>query len=96
MKPTTQRSIRFDVELYARLEAAAAAQGCSIAELVRTALERYFAAEKALRESDVRLRRVCEYAQMALDAIIQENHPEFREGILLEVNARMERYHGAR
>jgi len=96
MKPTTQRSIRFDVELYARLEKAAAAEGCSIADLVRAALERHFATEQLLRSSDARLRRVCEYAQVALDTIIREDHPHLREPILLEVDKRMERFHGAR
>lgn len=96
MKTSTQRSIRFDAELYARIEKAAAKQGCSIAELIRLALEQHFRTEQILRDSDVRLRRVCEYAQLALDTIIQEDLPERREGILLEVNNRMERFHGAR
>jgi hypothetical protein len=48
-----------------------------------------------LTSSQRRQARVVEYAQIALDAIIQEQHPEYRERILAETDRRMERYHGA-
>ncbi|RSV32125.1 hypothetical protein CA234_23555 [Sphingomonas sp. ABOLE] len=96
LKNSTQTSLRFDPELYARVERFAASQQRTIADVVRSACEQYLLGQKLLHDSDIRLRRVCEYGQLALDAIIQENHPEFREGILLELNSRMERFHGAR
>ncbi|MET3726049.1 MULTISPECIES: hypothetical protein [Sphingomonas] len=96
MKNSTQTSLRFDPELYARVERFAASQSRSIADVVRSACEQYLLGQKLLHDSDLRLRRVCEYGQLALDAILQENHPEFRDPILLEVDKRMERFHGAR
>ncbi|MGN8001393.1 ribbon-helix-helix protein, CopG family [Sphingomonas sp. 22176] len=95
-KPSLHYTVRLPRELHAQLEAEAKRQGCSNAELTREALERYLRSEQILRDSDERLRRICEYTQLALDVMIQEDLPERRDGILLEVNNRMERYHGAR
>ncbi|MBB5713173.1 hypothetical protein [Sphingomonas xinjiangensis] len=96
MRSSTQRSIRFEQALYRRVEAYAASQNRSIADVVRAALEDYLAGRKVLQDSDLRLRRVCEYAQLALDHVIKEDHPEVRDMILAETSARMERYHGTR
>lgn len=95
-KPSLHYTVRLPRELHAQLEAEAKRQGCSNAELTREALERYFRSEQILRDSDKRLRRVCEYAQVALDTIIREDHPNLRDPILAEVDKRMERFHGAR
>ena len=42
------------------------------------------------------LRIVTEYTQIALDAIIRENHPELRDHLIAQTDLRMEQYHGAR
>jgi len=80
----------------AQVEAAARRQGCSTGEVIRRAVDHYLLGQKLITDSDARLRRVCEYGQLALDAILQENHPEFRDPILLEVDKRMERFHASR
>lgn len=94
--PSLHYTIRLPRELHAQIEAEAKRQGCSNADLTRKALEQYFQTSGILRESDVRLRRVCEYAQIALDTIIREDHPNLRDPILIELDKRMERFHGAR
>jgi hypothetical protein len=38
---------------------------------------------------------VTEYVQVALDAIIRENHPELRDQLIVETDQRVRRYHGA-
>lgn len=95
-KTTHHYTVRLPHELYSQLVAEAKRQDRAHAELTRLAIEQFLIGHQRLRESDARLRRVCEYAQLALDAILQENHPEFRDPILLEVDKRMERFHGAR
>ncbi|WP_333574080.1 ribbon-helix-helix domain-containing protein [Sphingomonas sp.] len=92
-RPST---IRLSAEQVTLVDAAARRLGCSTGEVIRRAVDQYLLGQQLLTASDLRLRRVCEYAQLAMDAILQENHPEFRDGILAEVNNRMERYHGAR
>jgi hypothetical protein len=67
-----------------------------MAEILRTAIARYLDAEKRLSESHLRHLRVTEFTQVALDAIIRENHPELREQLILETDRRVERYHGPR
>ena len=40
--------------------------------------------------------RVTEYTQIALDAIIRENHPKLHDHLIAQTDLRMEQYHGAR
>jgi len=97
MKKTTHHyTVRLPHELYGQLVAEARRQNRAHAELTRLAIEQFLLGQQRLGDSDARLRRVCEYTQLAIDAILQENHPEFRDPILLEVDKRMERFHGAR
>ncbi|WP_084253400.1 ribbon-helix-helix protein, CopG family [Sphingomonas pituitosa] len=92
-KPSTTR---LSADQVAQVEAIAQRLGCSTGEVIRRAVDQFLRGQKLISDSDARLRRVCEYAQLALDVMIQEDLPERRDGILLEVNNRMERYHGAR
>ncbi len=92
-KPSTTR---LNADQAAQIEAVARRDGCSTGEVIRRAVDQYLLGQKLLTDSDMRLRRVCEYAQLAMDAILQENHPGFRDPILLELDRRMERFHGAR
>lgn len=78
------------------LEAQAAEQGRSVADLLRAAIDQYLVGQKLIRDSQMRHHRISEYAQAALDTIILEQHPEFRDRIVAETDRRMERYHGAR
>ncbi|WP_082664493.1 MULTISPECIES: ribbon-helix-helix protein, CopG family [unclassified Sphingomonas] len=92
-KPSTTR---LSADQVAQVDAVARRLGCSTGEVIRRAVDQYLIGQKLISDSELRLRRVCEYGQLALDAILQENHPEFRDPILLEVDKRMERFHGAR
>ena len=88
-------SIRVAGELRARIEAQAAKLNCSPSDLVRRAIEHHLDGLKLLEDSRRRHLRVTEYMQVALDAIIRENHPELRETLVLETDQRVRRYHGA-
>jgi predicted transcriptional regulator len=90
------RTVRFDPESLARLERVAVEQERSVADLIRLAIDRFLAGETRLSASELRHLRVAEYTQVALDAIIREEHPELRDTLVLETDRRMERYHGAR
>lgn len=89
------RTVRFDPEHYAQLEKLAADQGKPMAELVRAAIVHFLDGSTKLSASQFRHLRVSEYMQVALDAIIRENHPELRETLILEADRRMKLHHGA-
>lgn len=95
-KPIIQRSVRFEADQIARLDAIAADQKRSFADLLRLVITDYLDGHRAQSDSQLRLARVTEYAQAALDTIILEQHPEHREKIVAETARRMERYHAAR
>ena len=87
-------SIRVDGERSARLKARSVGEKCSVSELVRRAVDAYLTDERQLPASDVRVRRLCEYSQAALDTIISKNFPDTRDAIIAETNSRMAKFHG--
>lgn len=95
-RPYTQRTVRFDPLQFARMEELAEEQGRSIADVLRIAIAQYIAGNQVLTDSQLRHMRVTEYTQIALDAIIRENHPELRDHLIAQTDRRMEQYHGAR
>jgi len=89
-------TVRLPRDLHRRIEAEGSKHGHSPSEVIRRAIEQYLLGQKSLNQSDIRHHRISEYSQVALDAIILENHPELRDSIVAETDRRMERYHGAR
>lgn len=87
-------SIRVDGERSARLKARAVAEKCSVSELVRRAVDAYLTDERKLSGSDLRVRQLSEYSQIALDTIIAKLCPEMRDPIVAKTNERMVQYHG--
>lgn len=87
-------SIRVDGERSARLKVRAVAEKCSVSELVRRAVDAYLADEQKLSASDLRVRQLSEYSQIALDTIIAKTYPELRDVIVAKTNERMVQYHG--
>ena len=55
----------------------------------------YLGANDLLNASQRRLARISEFQQIALDIIIREQYPEYRDRIIAEADKRLERYHGA-
>ena len=95
-KNIIQRTVRFNKDQMDRLDMIAAGQGRSFADLLRSVVSQYLEDSSAQNSSHLRLARVSEYAQAALDTIILQDHPEHRDSILAETARRMERYHGSR
>lgn len=95
-KPLIHRSVRFDPDQYAALEAMAAKEERTFADFLRIAIERYLKNQNLLDESQLRQARLAEFTQAALDVIIREDHDDLRVAVIAETNRRMERYHGAR
>ncbi len=94
-KTLVQRTYRFDQDQIRRLEALAAQHKRSVPEFMRYALDQFLNGHAALSASQLRLARVCEYTQAAIDTILREDHPEHRQLVIDETARRMERYHGA-
>ena len=95
MKSFLHRTVRLPRDLCERLDAEAASLGCTPSDLIRRAIEHHLDGLKLLHGSKRRHLRVTEYMQVALDAIIRENHPEMRETLVLETDRRMKLHHGA-
>lgn len=96
MKQSKVRTLRLDPDFDMRVEAAAAAENRTVADIFRAALEQYLLGRKLINDSDRRVRQMLEYSQAALHVIIDEQHPEFQERIKADLPRRLEQFHGAR
>lgn len=86
-------TLRLDQSIFEQVEATAERRGISPADVMRNALDAWFRDEKKRSASDLRHLRVTEYIQIAVDAMIRENHPELRETLVLETDRRMKMHH---
>jgi lysozyme family protein len=84
-----------DRSKYDRLVGLAAERGCTPSDLLRAAVDAYIASNQLLSSSHRRLARISEFQQLALDIIIREQFPEYRDRIIAETDKRLEQYHGA-
>lgn len=94
MSISHQRTMRFDTRQYGRIAELASSQGRSVADVVRAAIDQYLLGQSLLTDSQLRLIRVGEYSQLALDTIITEQFPDFRDRIITSTDNRMRRFHG--
>ncbi|MBV2149944.1 ribbon-helix-helix protein, CopG family [Sphingobium sp. AS12] len=96
MRPTfVQTSLRLEPELTGRFDRIAAEEGITRAAAMRLALRTYAEAAEQIGSSQRRLAHIAEYMQMAIDVIIREQYPEYRDRLVEETPRRVERYHGA-
>lgn len=86
--------VRFTPEQFALIEAAAREQGCHKTHIVRQAVDCFLSRQGQQTDIDVRLCRLSEYSQIALDTIIAKLYPEMRDPIVAKTNERMVQYHG--
>ncbi len=86
--------VRFTPEQFALIEAAAKLQGCHKTHIVRQAVDCFLSGQRQQSDRDVRLCRLSEYSQIALDTIIAKTYPELRDVIVAKTNERMVQYHG--
>ncbi|MCF8706979.1 hypothetical protein [Rhizorhapis sp. SPR117] len=93
--PTRHCSVRLDQAHYDRLIAIAAERGCKPSDVIRTAVHVFLTSANLLTASHRRIARICEFQQLALDIIIREQFPEYRDRIIAETDKRLEQYHGA-
>ena len=90
MTPNKHCTVRLD-----RLVAIAAERECTASDLIRHAVDAFLGAGQILAGSQRRLARINEFQHLALDIIIREQFPEYRDRILAETDKRLETYHGA-
>lgn len=93
--PKVPLTIRLDPGDLARLEQLSTTDGRPVADLVRTAVSSFLKAGHNLSASELRHHRICEYMQIAIDWIIQQDHPTVRDHLIAQTDLRMERHHGA-
>jgi len=93
--PYKHCTVRLDRSKYDRLVALAAERGCTPSDLLRAAVDGFLASGQVLAASHRRIARISEFQQLALDIIIREQFPEYRDRIIAETDKRLEQYHGA-
>lgn len=91
MNYQTVVSFRLDRDIISKLDALSKQHRLSRGEVLRRAVASYVS-------SDVnrRLITLAEYTQLALDVLIEENHPARRKEIIAGVQQRLEQHHGLR
>ncbi|AMK26133.1 MULTISPECIES: hypothetical protein [Sphingobium] len=93
--PNKHCTVRIDRTKYDRLVALAQERGCSASDLLRAAVDSFLASGQLLTASQRRIARISEFQQLAIDIIIRERFPEYRDRIIAETDKRLELYHGA-
>ena len=93
--PYKHCTVRLDRGKYDRLVALAAERGCTPSDLLRAAGDAFLGSGQLLSSSHRRIARISEFQQLALDIIIREQFPEYRDRIIAETDKRLEQYHGA-
>ena len=93
--PYKHCSVRLDRSKYDRLVALAAESGCTPSDLLRAAVDAFLGSGQLLTSSHRRIARISEFQHLALDIIIREQFPEYRDRIIAETDKRLEQYHGA-
>lgn len=88
-------NVRLAPAQWDHIAALAAERRQTPAELIREAVDVYLGATGLLTSSHRRLARLAEFMQLALDVIISEQYPEFRERIIANTDRRLEQFHGA-
>lgn len=95
MSTTRHCTVRLDRQQHDRILALAIEQNCNPSDVIRAAVDAYLGTATLLTSSHRRLARISEFMQLALDVIISEQYPEFRDRIIANADKRLEQYHGA-
>ena len=95
MSTTRHCTVRLRRQQHDRILALATEQNCNPSEVIRAAVDAYLGTATLLTSSHRRLARISEFMQLALDVIISEQYPEFRDRIIANADKRLEQYHGA-
>ncbi|WOF43281.1 ribbon-helix-helix domain-containing protein [Sphingopyxis indica] len=93
--PNKHCTVRLDRAKYERVVELAAARQCTPSDIIRAAVESYLAGGMLLSSSQRRIARINEYQHLALDIIIREQFPEYRDRLVAETDRRLEQFHGA-
>ncbi|AJR26848.1 MULTISPECIES: hypothetical protein [Sphingobium] len=93
--PYKHCTVRLDRGKYDRLVALASERGCTPSDLLRAAVDGFLGSVDVLNTSNRRIARISEFQHLALDIIIREQFPEYRDRIIVETDKRLEQYHGA-
>jgi metal-responsive CopG/Arc/MetJ family transcriptional regulator len=87
-------TISLSRDLVRRLDEEAREQGRPRSDIIRNALDRFFAEGASTRASASRIAQTTEYMQVALDLIVSRDMPEKRDAIIATVAQRLEQFHG--
>ena len=93
--PNKHCTVRLDRSKYDRLVELAAERGCTLTDLLRAAVDNFLSSGQLLTSSQRRIARIGEFQHLALDIIIREQFPEYRDRLVAETDRRLEQFHGA-
>lgn len=95
MKQRSQLCVWLDRRDFLAVDELAAQRGQSRSEFARAAILNALTAAQT-DPIQKRLITLAEFTQAALNLVVQENYPSRREGLVADVAARLEKYHGIR
>lgn len=87
-------TVRLEQDKWERLEQQARVQGVATADLIRAAIDLFLSGDAIQNSSRLRLARISEFQQLALDVILREQYPQYRDRVVAETDKRVELYHG--
>ncbi|SEK02226.1 Ribbon-helix-helix domain-containing protein [Sphingobium sp. AP50] len=88
-------TVRLEQDQWERLEQQSRNRGLPAADLIRAAVDLLLSGNSMKDMSRLRLARIGEFQHLALDVILREQFPQYRERIVAETDKRVELYHGA-
>ena len=94
-KITPADLIRSALGSYLLLDAMARERNVATDALIASAIESFVASANLMTASQRRLARLNEFTHLALDVIIREQFPEYRDRLIATTDQRLEQYHGA-
>lgn len=88
-------TVRLEQDQWARLEQQSRSRGVPAADLIRAAVDLLLSGDALKDMSRLRLARISEFQHLALDVLIREQFPQYRDRIVAETDKRVDLYHGA-
>lgn len=88
-------TVRLEQDKWERLEQQARTRGVPPADLIRASIDLLLSGDTIKNASQLRLARISEFQHLALDVILREQYPQYRDRVVSETDKRVELYHGA-
>lgn len=87
-------TVRLEQDQWERLEQQARVRRVAPSDLIRAAIDQFLAGDALHDSSRLRMARIGEFQHLALDVILREKFPQYRDRVVAETDKRVKLYHG--